>query len=77
MPTTPLARSTMVRYTHPPTHVCLSAGEAINPRNLSVFERWTNVGKFYSKQLDREDMYDDHFLAAQAVGAQNNGKGAV
>ena len=43
------------------------AGEAINPKNLSLFEGWTGVGKDYNKQLDREDLYDDQFEAAQGT----------
>lgn len=45
------------------------AGEAINPNNLSVFENYVlGLGKAYNKQLDREDLYDEQFEAAQAAG---------
>jgi hypothetical protein len=44
------------------------AGEAINPMNISLYERVTGVGKNYNKQLDREDLYDDQFQQAQAAG---------
>jgi MFS family permease len=43
-------------------------GEAINPQNISFYERVTGVGKNYNKQLDREDLYDDQFSQAQAAG---------
>ena len=46
------------------------AGEAINPRNLSLFERLTGVGKEYNKQLDREDLYDDQFQQSQQAGGK-------
>ena len=39
-----------------------TAGEAINPRNLSTCERFLGVGKNYNKQLDREDLYDDAYV---------------
>ena len=46
-----------------------SAGEAINPKNLSLFERTAlRMGRNYNKQLDREDLYDDQFRAAQMGG---------
>ena len=45
--------------------VSLRAGEAINPRNLSLLERLTGVGKEYNKQLDRDDLYDDQFQQSQ------------
>ena len=54
--------------TRSPKPYAAPAGEAINPRNLSVWERWTGVGKEYNKQLDREDLYDDEFQASQAGG---------
>ena len=44
------------------------AGEAVNPTNLSLYERMTGVGKEYNKQLDREDLYDDQFSQAQQAG---------
>ena len=47
------------------------AGEAINPNNLSVFENYVlGLGKAYNKQLDREDLYDEQFEAAQAAQEQ-------
>ena len=46
----------------------LPAGEAVNPTNLSLYERMTGVGKEYNKQLDREDLYDDQFSQAQQAG---------
>jgi hypothetical protein len=48
--------------------MCLSfsAGEAINPTNISLYERLTGVGKDHNKQLDREDLYDDQFKQSQS-----------
>ena len=56
---------------------CLSssAGEAINPMNISLYERLTGVGKDYNKQLDREDLYDDQFKQSQS-GAKDGGEEA-
>ena len=47
-----------------------SAGEAINPRNLSFQERVMGIGRNYNKQLDREDIYDDAY--AEATTKQQN-----
>jgi len=53
---------------HGLTPTLLPAGEAVNPMNLSLYERMTGVGKEYNKQLDREDLYDDQFSQAQQGG---------
>ncbi len=44
------------------TLVPLLAGEAINPRNVSVVENLLGVSKHYNKQLDREDLYGATFI---------------
>lgn len=50
-----------------PLNACRT-GEAVNPRNLSWYERVSGVGKHYNKQLDREDLYDEQFEAAKTAG---------
>ncbi|KAK9914956.1 hypothetical protein WJX75_002900 [Coccomyxa subellipsoidea] len=35
-------------------------GEAINPKNLSIWERMTGVGKNYDPKLDEADMHREH-----------------
>jgi MFS family permease len=41
-------------------------GEAINPINLSFYERWTGVGKTYDRAKDEEDRYQDGYANKKA-----------
>ncbi len=38
------------------------AGEAINPRNISVVENLLGVSKHYNKQLNHDDLYGATFI---------------